>query len=204
MKFWFLPIALVMAALAACSPSEQESFSSGKKAAAAKGADDDDTTTPASNTDPSSPTYADAGPSTPSTIDPFQGSTFSAIKALDSTSDHHLGDSNAGRNCLACHGKDMGAPEFILAGTIQKSATDADPAVGVQVRVVDPTGTEVANVGTDENGNFWLAGTTALPAGSTVGIRDASGSQKMAGTVSAGSCNQTNCHNQDRRIFLAK
>lgn len=130
--------------------------------------------------------------------DPFEGAPAFAVKTPSTvTTDHHLGDSNAGTDCLACHGKNMGAPAFVLAGTIP-GATNAE------VRVVDADGREVASVGTDANGNFWFPGTDAFPAGSSVGVRDATTTQKMSGRISAGSCNTSSCHTRARPIFLAK
>lgn len=197
---WLLPTALAVAALAACAPGKQATF-----------ADDEHDVAQTKQTKPKpaaeSPDASAPPPSADAavTLDPFQGAAaFAEITPDTTTSAHHLGDSNAHRDCLACHGKAMGAPEFVLAGTIQKTASDPAPVSGVEVRVLDPSGTEVASVGTDENGNFWLRGTIALPAGSMVGIRDASGTKKMSATIAAGSCNQSGCHNQDRPIFVGE
>lgn len=204
-RFWLLVLALVAATLAACA-AEPSSSSLGlrKSTHDTTEADDDDDTTAAGDTTAAEsntvPTPAD--PAAPP-IDPFQGAAaFAAITPATESKDHHLGTSNAGKDCLGCHGKDLGAPEFVLAGTIQTSATNTAPATGVQVRIVDATGNEVASVGTDDAGNFWFKGTTAIPAGARVGIRTATGEQKMSAAVTAGACNQAGCHSKDRPIFL--
>jgi hypothetical protein len=130
-------------------------------------------------------------------LDPFAGAAaFAGAAPDDESSSHHLGSSNAGKDCFACHGKDLGAPQFILAGTIQAATS------GVEIRVVDATGTELAATTTDSDGNFWVKGDTAFPTGAHVGIRDASSEHKMSGAVSVGACNQGGCHSHDRPIVL--
>lgn len=155
---------------------------------------------PASKTDAVETTPdADGGVAALPARDPFEGAAaYAPIKTSTVTTDHHLGDSNAGTDCLACHGRDMGAPAFVLAGTVPGAAA------GAQVRVVDADGREVASVGTDANGNFWFPGTVAFPAGSSVGIRNGDVTQKMSGRISGGSCNTASCHTRARPIFLAK
>lgn len=196
-----LLFALATAAVVACSPAPQSAFGG------RTGDDDDDgdapkTTESAALPVPAGGEAADAGPPA---VDPFAGAPAFAARALEtSTSDHHLGDSNAGKDCLACHGKNMGAPAFLFAGTIQKSSIDRTGAEGVEVRVVDAAGKEVAAVSTDENGSFWLLSDATLPAGASVGIRDATGTRRMSGRIGVGACNQSGCHTKDRPIFLAK
>ncbi|MFO0734230.1 MAG: hypothetical protein U0270_00045 [Labilithrix sp.] len=193
--FLFIALATVLA----CSPAPQSAF--GGRA----GDDDDDAPKTAQSAALPVPAGGAAADAEPPAVDPFAGAPAFTARALEtSTSDHHLGDSNAGKDCLACHGKNMGAPAFLFAGTIQKSSIDKTGAEGVEVRVIDAAGTEVAAVSTDENGNFWLLSDATLPAGASVGIRDATGTRRMSGRIGVGACNQSGCHTKDRPIFLAK
>lgn len=150
----------------------------------------------------SAPLTVDAGAATP-TVDAFTGApAFAVITPTDDTSNHHLGDSNAGKDCLSCHSGNLGPPTFALGGTVRATAGGTDGATGVQVRIVGPDGTEVASVGTDAEGNFWLLGAKTIPAGSHVGVRDGTTEKKMSGTISSGSCNTAGCHDPTRPIFL--
>jgi hypothetical protein len=120
---------------------------------------------------------------------------FSTITpATDSTRPHNKAG-NAGFDCLQCH-TGSGAPKFLIAGTVYGTKAGGVGFKGAQVRIVDPAGTELALMGTDSVGNFWLkAGTlAALPAGSKVGVRSATSTKLMAAGIGAGSCNQSNCH----------
>jgi hypothetical protein len=174
-----------------------------KKTKHKAGDDDDDDSAPAkkSTTSTTDSAKLDAGP--PPVADPFAGAaSFTTMTLGTDTSRHHLGDSNAGKDCLSCHNGSNTAPGFELGGTVRETGGSSDGATGVQVRIVDPAGTEVALVGTDSQGNFWLKGTTKIPAGSHVAIRDASGEKKMSGTIGNGSCNTAGCHDPNRPIFL--
>lgn len=122
--------------------------------------------------------------------------------ATDSTRPHNKAG-NAGFDCLQCH-TGSGAPKFLIAGTVYAAKGGGLGLKGAQVRIVDPAGTEVALMGTDSVGNFWLkAGTlAALPAGSRVGARTALVAKVMGAPIGAGSCNQSNCHIAARPIFV--
>jgi hypothetical protein len=143
---------------------------------------------------------ADAAAPRPS---PFAAATpYAPIAPGKQSASHHAGSSNAGMDCLSCHtGK--GAPRFVVAGTVFQSAAVQVGVPLAQVRIVDPRGTEVALVTTDASGNFWLASPTlVLPAGSSVGVRDATTTRAMQATLGSGSCNQSACHVGTRPLSL--
>jgi hypothetical protein len=147
------------------------------------------------------PTAVDVAPKTAFT----DVAAYALVTPPDESSNHHLGDSNAGKDCLSCHTGE-GAPQFVVGGTVLATKTgndDIDGVAGVQVRVVSATGEEIALVGTDSSGNFWLEGDLVLPAGSRVGVRSASSTKTMSGTVGNGSCNQSGCHVSPQPIFLS-
>jgi hypothetical protein len=128
---------------------------------------------------------------------------FALITPATQSTDHHGGDSNAGKDCLLCH-TGAGAPQFIAAGTVFTTHGSNVGASGVQVRIVSSADEEIAFAGTDGSGNFWVAGTTPLPANAKVGIRDATQTRLMTGTPK-GSCNQSNCHvSTTQPIFLSQ
>jgi hypothetical protein len=142
---------------------------------------------------------ADAAPP----LTAFTGTTpYALITPPAQSSDHHGGDSNAGKDCLLCH-TGAGAPKFAVAGTVYTTKSATAGASGVQVRVVSPTGVELALVGTDADGNFWFENdATILPPGSRVGVRDTTSTQLMT-TAPGASCNQTTCHvSTTRPIYL--
>lgn len=209
--FALLAVVALAGAAAACSTRVDPPTvgPSTLKHATGSGSDDGDatseTTSAASSTSSSgaagatSTTAAAAPP-----VDAFAGApAFTTITPTVDSSQQHLGSSNAGKDCLACHGvPDDGAPTFSLAGTVRLAAAQPDGATGVQVRVVGPDGTEVALVGTDSVGNFWLLGATQVPAGSHVAIRNGTVEQKMSGTIANGSCNTASCHDPTRPIFI--
>lgn len=168
--------------------------------------DEDDTTesktTPAENETEDEPVKAPPPP--PPAVDSFGGAPAFAgnAPAKDST-DHHLGNSNAGKECMSCHATGKGAPTFAFGGTVQASKTNTTGVSGVEVRVVDDKGTQIALVTTDSAGNFWFPGATAIPGGSKVGIRTADGVRKMSGAIATGACNSSGCHSKNQPIFLA-
>jgi hypothetical protein len=147
---------------------------------------------------PSAPPSADAA--TPN--DAFGSvAPYALITPPDDSTNHHGGDSNAGKDCLSCHTGE-GAPQFVVAGTLFRTAAGTDGVAGAQVRVVAPGGFEVALVGTDSAGNFWLEGTAPLPPGAVVGARDGASSRTMSETIGSGSCNASGCHVAPRPISL--
>jgi hypothetical protein len=107
--------------------------------------------------------------------------------------------SNAGLDCMSCHdGETPGVPRFLIAGTVYTTKGSNTGARNVQVRVVGPDGIEVALVGSDDAGNFWLkAGAiTEIPRGSVVGVRNGLSTKLMGAKLGGGaqSCNRANCH----------
>lgn len=132
---------------------------------------------------------------------------YALVTPAEESSDHHGGTSNANKDCLSCHAGGLNAPRFLVAGTVYLDRPGNAPAVGAQVRVVAPDGEEVALVGTDSAGNFWVAAAertppVTLPPGSFVGVRDATSTKEMKAAVQTGSCNQSGCHVKPRPISL--
>jgi hypothetical protein len=115
------------------------------------------------------------------------------------------------RACLDCHGGpnatpsdpvgtvlSKSAPQFVFGGTIHAGSAAAP---GVEIRVVDDKGALVGAVVSDDDGNFWLKGTTAIKSAS-VGARSATIKTVMHGTLAHGNCATTGCHDENRRITL--
>lgn len=209
----FGAIALASAAAACSTRVDQPLGPSTLKHTTTSGDDDDDSKSTAADSTPATSTGATntttPAPATTTTpaappVDPFAGApAFATITPGLDSSQQHLGSSNAGKDCLSCHGvPDDGAPTFSLAGTVHLTAGSTDGATGVQVRIVAPDGTEVASVGTDSVGNFWLLGTAQIPAGSHVGVRNGTTEQKMSGAIANGSCNTAGCHDPTRPLFI--
>jgi hypothetical protein len=143
----------------------------------------------------------DAGASTP-TVNAFASAgAFALTTPADQSTNHHDGSSHAGGDCLGCH-TGAGAPKFAIAGTVFRSRSSSEGAAGVQVRVVNSAGVEIALVGTDAEGNFWWKNAAPLPAGSFVGVRDGSTKRAMNASISVGACGQTSCHDAKRPMFL--
>jgi hypothetical protein len=136
-----------------------------------------------------------AGTTGTTTTDAFTGEgPFTTGSANDESSNHHGGSSNAGRDCMNCHGGGN-APAFTFAGTISPATA------GAEVRVVGPTGTEVGRAYSDSSGNFWVLGGGSIPSGALTGVRNAGSTKTMTGPISAGGCN--GCHGQNTaRISL--
>ncbi|MBX3232966.1 MAG: hypothetical protein KIT84_11710 [Labilithrix sp.] len=140
----------------------------------------------------------------PAPKDVFEGApAFAGNRPGTESSDHHLGSSNAGKSCMSCHAPGKGAPTFVFGGTVQRSRTNTQGAAGVEVRVIDDKGAEIALATTDSSGNFWFKGAAQIPGGSRVAIRDAAGVQKMNGAIATGACNSGGCHTKELPIFLA-
>jgi hypothetical protein len=145
----------------------------------------------------------------PATINAFTSAPSYATITPPTQSARHDGlRTNAGQDCMTCHdGKTPGVPRFVIAGTVYATANSTTGARNVQVRVADPTGAELAMVGTDDAGNFWLRASviTDLPPGSSVGVRNALSMKLMNGKIggaSAGSCNRFGCHGPGKGIFV--
>lgn len=198
-----LPLVLALAA-GACADDVQSSIgsrkprSSGARQSASDAPSSAGTSEPATTSSDAEdapptppPQDTDAGPPPPNAF--TATSPYALLTPSEQSADHHGGTSNAGKDCLLCH-TGQGAPRFVVAGTVFTTKGSTTPAAGVQVRVVSPTGQEIALVGTDESGNFWLEGAAVVPPGSRVGIRDASRTKLMNGPIGAGTCNQSVCH----------
>lgn len=106
----------------------------------------------------------------------------------------HGGDSS-GKDCIVagCH---LGGWAF--GGTLYNDAAGTARVAGAEIRVTGPDDKEYAKTYSDADGNFWIdALPTPLPAGSRVGVRNATLKRNMAGTIGAGQagCNQAGtCH----------
>jgi hypothetical protein len=147
------------------------------------------------------PSPSDAGAAAPAIAAFSNAPPFSLVTPSDESSDHHGGDSNAGKDCLSCHTGE-GAPQFVIGGTVFGEKSGAEGLAGAEVRIVSKTGEELALVGTDSDGNFWLEGAAALPAGAVAGVRNATATKSMTGKVGTGSCNQSGCHASARPIVV--
>lgn len=146
--------------------------------------DDDDDTTPA----PAKPKPPETKVETPATpppppppLDPFDGAgAFAGNPPAKESTDHHQGSSNQGKECMGCHSAGKGAPTFSFGGTIRATKTSLEGAAGVEVRIVDEKGAQIALTTSDSVGNFWFKGTVEIPGGARVAIRTAGGAQKMS------------------------
>ncbi|MBX3233390.1 MAG: hypothetical protein KIT84_33890 [Labilithrix sp.] len=185
--------------LAACSSYDAEymerSVSTDTEETEILAADADAGASPTGPTGPTPPPVAG--------VDPWAStSPYTLLTPSEESGDHHGGAKHLGDDCMSCH-TGAGAPRFALAGTIFASRTSSTGAARVQVRVVDPDGNEVALVGTDSSGNFWLRDAPDLPPGSWVGIRDEATTRVMKTAIAgAASCNQSTCHSQTRPLHI--
>jgi hypothetical protein len=134
-----------------------------------------------------------------------------AGKALGTSqkSAHPNGGNPAGVDCMTCHIAGGAAPglRWGIAGTVYTSGAGTAPVAGANVRLVDPTGKELANVYSDALGNFWsdtIVG--GIPAGSKVGARNATVTKLMSTSLGAqdGGCQKTGCHvaGAQGRVYL--
>ncbi len=130
------------------------------------------------------------GDMTPFT-DPFAGAP-AYVKPQRGDTAH-----NAGQACgqKGCHGGGEG-PTFLIGGTIYADYAGSQPAVGVEIRVVDTNG-NAASTYSDSVGNFYIkAGSTNVAFPANVGARNGSIQRPMITqlTGAMGSCNQAGCH----------
>lgn len=106
----------------------------------------------------------------------------------------HGGDSS-GKDCIVagCH---LGGWAF--GGTLYTDTAGTARVAGAEVRISGPDGKEYAKTYSDADGNFWIdALPTPIPAGSRVGVRNATLKLNMAGTIGNGQagCSQGGtCH----------
>jgi hypothetical protein len=210
MTRWLIIAALGLAGAAAACDVRPDTLGAGPSASSQGDDDDDDDstttkkktkktdTTPA----PTATTVADAGP--PPAPSPFKGdSAFQSLAPDTDSSDHHFSDTNAGKDCMGCHGEGQGAPQFAFGGTLYADKSGTTGVPNAEVRIIDSTGAEVAHTSTDSAGNFWLLSSSVkIPPGSRVGVRDGTTEKAMNGTIAVGACNQTGCHNKAMPLFL--
>jgi len=99
----------------------------------------------------------------------------------------------AGHACLDCHVTGGAAIPFAFGGTVWKDVGATQPAPQVQVALRDNNGRTFA-VYTDGAGNFFAyasqVGTLAPP--ELTGVRTATTTRLMTGTITSGNCN--GCH----------
>lgn len=114
-----------------------------------------------------------------------------------------------GKNCVqaGCHAAGGTAPVWAFGGTVYAAANGGATVANAEVRVTDPAGAMFGQAYTDANGNFWFEKTAGdIPANSRVGVRDATKSKIMSGTVAGvpgADCNASGCHgNAAMRVFL--
>lgn len=141
----------------------------------------------------------------------FTGSTYNAAGTANGSSQnaaHPNGGNPAGVDCMTCHGAGGGAgAKWGIAGTVYNSAAGTAPIAKAQVRVVDATGKELANVYSDALGNFWAdAINGGLPGGAKVGARNATITKLMgtALTTQDAACQKAGCHvaGAQGRVYL--
>lgn len=153
---------------------------------------------------------ADSG----STPDPIFGFTTYAAGAAATTAstitNHAAGGPTAaaprGQDCMTCHATN--GKKFLFAGTIYKNAAGTEfQGAGIEVRVINNMGNQIGSSAyTDRDGNFWLAqGALTIPAGSKVGVRNATSVKDMTGAIGAGgtvACSNAACHGPTNVAYL--
>lgn len=113
-----------------------------------------------------------------------------------------------GKACMiaGCH-LDTG-PKWGFGGTVYTALNGGTTVKNAEVRVTGPDGKTFGSAYTDDNGNFWFDGAGAKPpANSRVGVRNATKSMIMTGTVAGDTgadCNSAGCHGAAAmRIYLS-
>jgi hypothetical protein len=141
----------------------------------------------------------DGGGSSGAPLTAFSGAPAYAAGAANGNSNngsHATG--NVGTNCQDCHKNGGTGPAWGIAGTIYAAPTGAVIVAQAEVRLVGPTGTELAKVYTDALGNFWsdpIAG--GIPAGSKIGVRNGTLTKLMSTALAGdndGACQRAGCH----------
>jgi hypothetical protein len=142
-------------------------------------------------------------------FDPKKAYNAAGAPVGDSANAAHPNMGNpAGVNCMDCHSAAGGAnAKWGIAGTVYNSSAGTTPVAKAEVRVVDATGKELALVYSDDKGNFWADTIVGgIPAGSKVGVRNATVTKLMSTTLAAkdSGCQQTGCHvaGSQGRVFL--
>lgn len=146
-------------------------------------------TTPASGTAISPPTDAGADAIAPSVFD--GAPPYAAKSGPPTDDDKHPNDEKdpAGLACLGCHDGSTEAPRFVLGGTVYADAAGTTPLAKAEVRVV--SGADVFVAYTNGDGNFFVTGASSITTGHA-GVRDATSTRDMPGTIASGDCN--GCH----------
>jgi cytochrome c553 len=115
------------------------------------------------------------------------------------------GSHNAGQNCLSCH-KSGGEGEgvFKVGGTVYKTGTTTGlSAVSVKLySTADGTGTAVASLTSDNNGNFYTKSTLNFGTGLYVKVTSANGTSSMMSPITTGACNS--CHGVSTGIITVQ
>lgn len=141
----------------------------------------------------------DGGSTSGGVVTAFAGAkaydTAGAANGTSNNGAHGANQNPAGRACLdsGCHGPG-GTVKWGIAGTIVNAG---NPVKKAEVRLVDGTGKELALIYTDDNGNFWADTIVdGVPLGAKVGVRDATNTQLMSGSVAGAdaNCNRAGCH----------
>lgn len=155
--------------------------------------------------DNSSFSYVETGPGSDdggqtTIVDPFEGApAFSGgSAAAASVVLKHQREVNidpTGQDCFGsnCHGHNFEAPSLLFGGTVYRDSDATGPAVGVEIRVLDATGTAHTTY-SDSNGNFYVRATGSLALPAHAGARNATGALVMEGEVTDRSCNSASCH----------
>jgi hypothetical protein len=111
-----------------------------------------------------------------------------------------------GKNCFkagGCHAENN--HKWGFAGTVYSTISGGATVKNAQVVVANPDGTTFASVYTDDQGNFWYEGAKP-PANARSGVRDATKSKAMGGTIAGdpgAQCNSGSCHGSTAmRVYL--
>lgn len=156
----------------------------------------------------------DGGGSSGGPVNAFTGAPAYAQPASTDPSDNaaHGGDGNpAGQDCMGCHGPNGGAGnKWGLGGTVYTNGMGAAPVANAEIRIVDPTGKEIAKTYSNADGNFWVESGSlqgGIPSGSKVGVRNAARTRLMSTALTGnddGGCQKGGCHEQGGigRVYL--
>lgn len=147
-------------------------------------------------------------------VNAFTGAPAYAQPASTDPSDNaaHGGDGNpAGQDCMGCHGPNGGAGnKWGIGGTVYTNGMGAAPVANAEIRIVDPTGKEIAKTYSNADGNFWVDAAAiagGIPNGSKVGVRNAARTRLMSTALTGnddGGCQKGGCHVQGGvgRVYL--
>lgn len=124
----------------------------------------------------------------------------SACSKDDNTSNSSSSNSkshNAGKNCLACH-------SFSVAGTVYDSSFSSEYSSAV-IEITsgpDGTGTVLATLSSDKNGNFYTNSSVKFGSGAYVNVLGNNGPVKyMSAKITTGACNICHTGNSTARVW---